>query len=1086
MALFKQRFVLVVFLLAAHAVLAQQPTRIQGRVFDEAQQPIVGASVNNADTHRSVSTDAKGHFEIECAPGATLTVSAPGKATQSVAIGKRTYIEVTLMAEVLEMDDVVVVGYGTQKRVNVTGAVSTVNYAKEAASRPLTTAAQALTGTSAGLNVYQPSGKPGAEGVVMRIRGIGTLNDSAPLIIVDGFETALGNVNPDDIETVSILKDAASCAIYGTRGANGVVLITTKTAKKGHATVSLSGMLAFNKPQHKIGLISNYADYMELMNESAENIDLPSLPFSQAMIDLWREKSKDPNGIADSGYPNYVAYPNVDWMDAVFDTKVYQKYNLTANGSTGDVTYLISMSYMDNPGVMMKSGLEQFSLRGNITARVNKWLELGTKIYGYENSRELNDLAGAFSYMSRAVPGIYPYYDGKYGWMENPEQSTNSRNNLYFTDRVEGHEKIHYSNATVFANVKLPYNIKNTTSFNYIRQANEYKYNSRRLDAFSFRTGEWAYKYQDLSKLLLRVNNSHRMRWTFLNTLDWAGSYCKHDITALAGFEAMYYNMNNANTEKNGLMNDSQVELNTVTNMVAITGTQTDNSSASVFGRVTYAYDNRYLLEGNLRYDASSRFGPDFRWGFFPSVSAGWRVSQEAFMKGSGFDNLKLRASWGKLGNNSMGDYPYQATYAAGSEYSFGGKQVSGLVGTLSNTLLHWEETATTDVGVEVGILRNRLTVEADYYNRYTSGILYAAPIYATIGAKSPPVQNICEMANNGVELTIGWRDKLKNGFSYGVSANFTRNYNEVTSYKGSLQAGWVTDANGFRSYQTNIGDVTTGTGTLRIMEGKLLNEFFLLNTYSGNGSHFFADGSVNPQGGPKDGMIRTPQDMEWIKAMVAAGNSFLPNKEIGKKGIWYGDMIYADTNGDGIYGGEDDYTFQNVSRTPKFYYGFNLNASWKGFDFSMLWAGAGGSALYWRHGGFNSYSTRADLSIGREIAYDHYFYDPENPTDPRTNIDSKHGRLTMNYGTEQNGGTNYSTHWLYKADYLKLKNVTLGYTLPKRWLRKVGIQDVRLFVSGDNLLTITDYPGMDPEILDSMEFYANLMQISMGINIKF
>lgn len=1086
MTLIKQRFFLIVFLLSAHAVSAQQPIKIQGKVFDEAQQPLAGAMIVNADTDQGVSSDSKGYFEINCSPGGTLTVSFMGRETQNVAIGSRTNIEVVLSSQVQEMDDVVVVGYGTQKRVNVTGAVSSVNYAKEAASRPVTSTAQILSGMSAGLMVTQPTGQPGQEGVMMRIRGIGTLNTSAPLVLVDGFETGIANVNPDDIESVSILKDAASCAIYGNRGANGVVLVTTKSGKSGHSVVSFSSILSFNRPQNKIDIISNYADYMELMNESAENIGNVALPFSQAMIDLWREKSKDPNGIAESGYPNYVAYPNVDWMDAVFQNEVYQKYNLSASGSKGGISYLTSLTYMNNPGVIMKSGYEQISLRANVSSQVNKWLEIGTRLYGYESGRELNDLSGAFSYMSRAVPCIYPYYDGKYGWMENPEQSTNSRNNLYFTDRVEGKEKIHYYNATLFANVRLPYSITNSTSFNYIRNTNEYKYNTRTLDAFSFRTGETAYQYQDLSKMLIRVRNTNAYRWTFANTLSWNQTFKKHDISALAGFEAMYYNTNNANVEKNSFLNDRLVELDTVTNMVSITGTQADYASASVFGRVNYAYDNRYLLEANLRYDGSSRFARESRWGLFPSVSAGWRISEEAFMEDTAINNLKLRGSWGKLGNNSIGNYEYQATYATGSEYSFGGKQVSGLVSTLSNNLLEWETTTTTDVGIELSVLRNRLTFEADYYNRVTSGILYNPSIYGTAGVKSPPQQNIAEVVNNGMEFTVGWRDRAR-GFNYGVSANFTRNYNVVSKYEGPLRAGWVTDANGFRSYQTNLGDVSTANGTVRrIVEGKMINEFYLLNTYSGDGSHFFADGSVNPNGGPRDGMIRTEGDMAWLRAMAAEGNTFLPNKTVAKSGIWYGDLIYADTNGDGVFGDDNDYMFQNTSMTPKYYYGFQVNMSWKGIDFSMNWAGAGGYSLYWRHGGFNSYSTRADLSIGKSIAYDHYFYDPENPTDPRTNITSRHGRLTMNFGTEQNGGTNYSTHWLYKGDFLKLRNVTLGYTLPAKWLRKVGLQDVRIFVSGDNLLTFTEYPGMDPEFNDSMNFYANMKQYSVGLNLKF
>lgn len=1076
---------LIFCLLSLQIVWAQETNKIKGKVFAEDRTLLIGASVKIMNKDEVVTTNPKGEFEIQASSSDVLVLSYIGYATQNVAVKGRKYIEVTMIPQASDIEDVVVVGYGTQKRVNVTGAVTSVNFAKEAQSRPVTTISGALAGLSPGLMVSQPSGKPGAEGVMLRVRGVGTLNNSVPLVIVDGFETGIESVNPDDIETITVLRDAASSAIYGNRAANGVILITTKSGNS-KPVVSFNSIVSVNKPQNYLNLVSNYADYMEILNESAENIDI-ALPFSQAMIDLWREKEKDPNGIADSGYPNYVAYPNTDWMDAFFENEIYQKHNISAAGSNGGTKYLISMSYADNPGIIMKSGMEKVSLRANVSSQINKWLEIGTKLWGNVSSRELNDLNGAFSFMSRAVPGIYPYYDGKYGWFENPEQSTNSRNNLYFADRAGGKEKIHYVNSAIFANVTLPYDIKYNVSFNYVRQNEESKYNSRTLDAYSFRLGDWAYYYQDLSKLLLRVQNTNSYRWTFQNTLSWDRRIAgKHDISSLLGFESMYYNRNYAFGEKNGFLNDQLVEFNTVSNMASITGTQSDYATESLFGRLKYGYDDRYLFEMNLRYDGSSRFARESRWGLFPSLSAGWRISQEAFMHHSGIDNLKLRASWGKLGNHSIGNYDYQATYASGFAYSFGGRQASGIVSSLSNNLLEWETTTMSDVGLELGILDNRLTFETDFYNKVTDGILFRAPIFATIGIKSPPYQNIAEVTNRGIELTIGWRDRIAD-FRYGVSANFSRNYNELTKYKGDLNAGWVTDENGFRKYETNIGEVTTTVDAMRrTMEGKLINEYFLLDTYSGNGSYFFNDGSVNPTGGPRDGMIRTESDMEWLQAMVAAGNSFLPNKTIGKKGIWYGDYIYADANGDGAYGDPNDYKFQDVSLTPKYTYGFQLNMEWKGFSVSTLWAGAGGGSAYWRFGGFNAYSTRADLTLPGEIAYNHYFYDPQNPDDPRTNLTSPHGRLTMNYGSEQNGGSNYSTLWLYKTDYLKMKNLTLGYTLPNRWLRKAHLQDVRLFMSGENLLTITNYPGMDPEITENLEFYANLKQYSIGLNVKF
>lgn len=1082
---FTKGFTLIAFLILSVEAFAQLNV-IKGKVKDESQESLIGATVQVLNTTRGTITDLDGNFEIQASENETLQITFLGFDSQNIVVGKRTYIEVTLLQKANVLDEMVVVGYSVQKKVNLTGSVATIDYENEVKSRPITSTAQVLQGLSAGVSVNQTSGQPGAEAISIRIRGEGTLNSSAPLIIVDGFEGTISNVNPDDIESISILKDAASSAIYGNRGANGVVLITTKSGGKtpGKANISYSGIMASSSPVNHFKVVSNYADYMSIINESAENVEaLP--PFSQAMIDLWREKEKDPNGISESGYPNYVAYPNVDWMDAIYKDGIYQRHNLSVSGGSDKIKYLASMSYVDNPGIISNTGAKNYQLRTNLSAQVTNWLEVGTKIWGYESSADVCDLY--FGLMSRAVPGIYPYYDGKYGWMENPEQASDSRNNLYFFDRMSGSDKVHYTNAIVFANAKLPFDVKYNVSFNYSRTNSEYRSARKVLNAYSFRLGKDAYFYDNLDNLSMTHRNGFAYRWTFQNSLSWSKTIArKHDVSAMAGFEAMYNNSNSNKLVKQRFENDQLTELNNAIDMNEISGTQSDFAAASVFGRLTYAYDSKYLFEANMRYDGSSRFAPETRWGLFPSLSVGWRISEEAFMKDYGIDNLKLRASWGKLGNNSIGNYEYQSTYATGYQYSFGNKLSSGIVSTLSNYALSWETTTSTNLGLDLNVLDNKLSFEADLYNKKADGILYKAPVYATIGNKAPPYQNLCEVTNKGFELTVGWKDRTED-FSYSIRANFTRNWNEVSKYKGRFQAGWEMDEYGHRSYKSNIGDVTTVIdGARRVMEGKLINEYYLLNPYSGDASYFFADGSVNPAGGPKDGMIRTPQDMAWLEAMVAGGSTFLPNKTIGKNGIWYGDYIYDDVNGDGVYGDANDYMFQNTSKTPKFYYGLQVELGWKGFDFSMLWNGAGGSSSYWRYVGFNAYSTGKQFALPKEIAYDHYFYDPENPEDLRTNITSKHGRLTMNYGSEQNGGSNYSTVFLYKTDYLRLKNITLGYTFPKKWMQKVQISDLRIFLSGENLMTITDYPGMDPELPDTMNYYALLKQYSVGFSVKF
>ena len=1067
-------------------MMAQNIT-LKGTVTDESSLPLPGTVVLVEGTNRGATTNAEGKFEILVSKGETLLFEYLGYDTGKVTVTEANNITVTLTPSTESLNELVFIGYGTQKRVNVTGAVATVDYTDLAKSRPATTTSSLLQGASAGLYVAQTSGKPGDEGVSMRVRGVGTLNSGmAPLVIVDGFEGSIDNVNPQDIASISVLKDAASCAIYGNRGANGVILITTKNAEKGKFNVEFTSMAAYQEPEHYFEVISDYADYMEIMNESAWQVDKTTGLFSQTMIDLWREKQQDPNGTAPSGYPNYVAYPNTDWMRAMFTPAIYQKHSVTATGSTDRIKYLLSFSYMDNPGVIDNSGLQKYSYRANISSNVTKWLEVGAKFYGYRQNTELSDLSGSMTLLSRGIPGIYPYYDGKYGWMENPEQNSESRNNLYFFNRYKGENITTYQNMAAFLNITLPLNIKYHASFNYSWRDAIQKQHPTLGNAYSFSRDEEAYTYNDLSKLTLKHTYAHTGRWVFQTRLDWAETFGKHDVTAMVGFEA--YKVNDQRTEatKTGFENEVLEEFNNVLEATTIAGTQNGYAAASVYGRATYAYDSRYLAEVNLRYDGSSRFASRSRWGLFPSVSAGWRISEEGFMQNSGIDNLKLRASWGQLGNNGIGNYEYLSIYAAGYSYPIGGKLQAGSVASLSNSLLEWETTSSIDVGIELATFHNRLTFEADYYDKTTDGILYKAPIYMSIGNKAAPYQNLCQVNNRGFEATLGWSDTV-NGFHYGISGNFTRNWNAVTKYNGRLEAGWTTDENGARVYKTNIGDVSTEVDAARrTIEGKLINEYFLANVYNGSGKHFFADGSVNPAGGPKDGMIRTPEDMAWLEAMVQAGNTFLPNKTIGKTGIWYGDYIYADVNGDGVYGDSNDYTFQGVSQTPKYYYGFNIDLSYKGFDLAARFTGAGGGARYWRYVGFNAYSTDTKFTLPKEIAYDHYFYDPENPSDPRTNITSKHGRLTQNYGKEQNGANIYSNLFLYKTDYFKLKNITLGYTFPEKWMKKIHISNLRLFLTVDNVFTLTEYPGIDPEFTDNMNYYSNLRQYTAGITLKF
>ena len=1081
---------MTVFMLSFYGVTAFAQSVVTGVVKDDTDAPLAGTSVIVDGTSKGTVTDLDGKYEIVASASDVLVFDFIGFESQKITVGKRSKIDVRMMPSSEFLEETVVVGYGVQKKVNVTGAVATVNYADIVDSRPVTTTAAMLRGASAGVYVAQTSSMPGAESIDVKVRGLGTMNDSSPLVIVDGFESSLSKVNPTDIETISILKDAASCAIYGNRGANGVVLVTTKSAKEGTSTIEYNAVFSYQEPSKTLEQVSNHADYMELMNEAAFQSVMAEMPYYQSDIDLWRAAEKNPNGIAESGYPNYVAYPNVAWMEEMFTPGVYQKHSLAASGATAKTKYRASLDYMDNPGVFASMGVRKFQFRVNLSSQVTDWLEIGTKVFGYRSVRETTDWGSQMGMIARSLPSVYPYYDGKYGWYECARDSGLARNSWYFIHQANGNNTSHDINASAFFNIKLPLGFKFNGSFNY--KWNDVRTIFKRYPstAFSFSKGEVVYDQTDLTRLSAIETNNNTYDWTVQTNLSWNKTLNKHEISAIVGFEAFNYEYRTSEMNKKTFSNEILTEFDNIVEPASITGSSTSYATASVFGRASYVYDGRYMAEVNFRCDGSSRFARESRWGFFPSVSAGWRINKEAWMQDVTFiDNLKLRASWGRLGNHAIGNYDYISRYNPGYNYVFGENVLTnGYISTLSNNALEWETTTTTDIGLDFAAFGNRLTFEADFYNKSTDGILARAVISSSMGTKDAPKTNMYGMLNRGLEFTLGWKDSIGD-FSYGVSGNITRNWNKVTKYKGSYTAGWVTDENGVRHYESNYGDVVAKRsaerqGTAMVVEGRAHGDIYLMPVYHGTGTYFFEDGSVNPDGGPKDGMIRTPDDMKWLEAMYAAGNKFGPqSKNIGKTGIWYGDYILADTNGDRFYGNDDDRKFYG-SFDPVAFYGFGLNLSWKGLDFSVDFAGTIGSQRYWKAEAYSCMAMSRNCTFPARVAYDHYFYDPENPDDPRTNLTSKNGRVTLDYGAEQNGGA--TDLWLFDSDYFKIKALTIGYTFPKKWMDRVKIENLRIFLSGDNLYTFTKYPGVDPEYVNYDNLYSSLRQYAVGLNISF
>ncbi|MCX6328339.1 MAG: TonB-dependent receptor [Bacteroidia bacterium] len=1068
-----------------------QQKSVSGTVTDKSGNLMPGVSVVVKGTVIGTATDANGNFSLELPAGAeTLTFSLVGMVKQEVIIGNQTVFNIMLEESVQGLDEVVIVGYGVQKKVNLTGSVAAVKFDEAISSRPVVNFSTALEGLASGVSLRQSRGLPGYDDATIRIRGTGTLNNSAPMILLDGMEAYLWDINPRDVESVSILKDAASASIYGARAANGVILITTKNGAGKQLNVNYSGIFSISQPVNLLEFVSDYPTYMRLINESRRNIGSAEI-FSSSTISKWEYANRYPDSLNAIGVPNYVAFPNTNWIKEMFHNSLAKDQTLSISGSTQSVKFLLSARYFDNPGVLDRTGMKTYSMRINLEADVNKWLKVGTRtagnLYDYGNGT-MDEYTRFFSYVKLTTPGVYPVYNGQYGYKEAPEESSTAGNGyceLYLTN---GENKQYTANSLLFSKVTFLKGLSWDLNFNYfvsyIHMNN--RTNPKIGERVKFSTGDVKSSETQPSQLKTYTYLYHWYTYTLENLLHYQATIAKkHNINTLLGYSESYlYNFQHDAT-KQGLFDESAWVFNAATSTVSINGSAFDYALRSWFGRLNYDFDGRYLLEANLRYDGSSRFYSDNRYGWFPSFSAGWRISQEKFLKNSKYvQNLKIRASWGKLGNNSSGNYDYQALYNP-VYYSFNGSQVTGLrPSKIANPFLKWESTTVTNVGLDAALLKNRLLAEFDAYDKETDGILTTPPIYLTMGLVTAPTVNSAGVSNKGIEFTLGWKDQAGQ-VKYSVSVNFGYNKNEVTKYKGKLVAEWRTDTAGNKYYYSNIGNVSSGDA-FRVLEGRSINEPYLLDVYTGNGTYFNADSTVNIAGGPRDGMIRTPEDMAWLNAMVAAGYQFMPGLGVAKNKIWYGDYIYADLNGDKIYGNNYDRRFTGTSAMPKITFGSQMSISWKNFDLNLTWYGQAVCKLYWLETCFNSSATGPRYQIGKMVADDHYYYNDANPSDSTNNINGSYPRLKYDANVNETQNSQPSTRWLFNGSFLRLKNLTLGYTIPKKIANKIFTEQIHLYISFENLFTITSFPGMDPEMGGNGNYvsYPIMKQIAFGINV--
>ncbi|MDR2473781.1 MAG: TonB-dependent receptor [Tannerella sp.] len=1075
--------------------------------------PVAGANITIKGTTIGDITNENGEATLKNVPaGAVIVVSYIGYATQEVPVNNKDVLEIILEEDVQKLEEVVAIGYGVAKKVNLTGAVTTIDAGKLEA-RPAPSLSASLAGLASGVNVLQSSGKPGSENVSFTIRGTGSFNGSSPMFVIDGIPIAgsdgvsiMNAINPDDVESVTFLKDAASSAIYGSRGANGVVMITTKSGKKdAKPSITYTGVFANEKAISNWRLLSDMPTWMELHNRTQLNNapDVASLWYTQDVIDAWVYANAHPNEIyhdelTGTEIPNHIAYPNTDWAQIMFQPTFYQKHTLSVSGGSKTSNYLLSLGYQDNPGTLENTAQQRYNVRANIESKISDIITLGTQTFATKYYGEPGSVS--MTYLFQAYPGINPKYKGEYGAGEDP-QMTSMNNVLQSVAAAGGQNETTRINTSWYMALDLMEGLNVKTTFNWRDYFNEAATWSQDIPRKRFRTGD----YENIGNLAEATTYRYMGRSSdyLLNVVaNYSNKFGEHSISAMAGYEQAYSSSKAFSAQRKGLIDWGITDLTSATQGEGeVTGgsTLTDFAIISFFGRVNYDYKGKYLLEADLRRDASSKFAPDHRWGTFGGASLAWRISEEDFFLPlkDYVNNFKLRASYGVLGNTVSGNYDWQALYSKVNVVMDESVALGIVASQLSNPYLSWESVATTDFGFDASFLNNRLGIEFDWYNRATSGILTQPPIYHTLGTMGAPMSNTADMSNKGVDFTLNWRDKIGE-VRYGISFNAGYNTNLVTKYKGKLKFEAdpkVLDAWGNPTYRyTNFADVSNNS-TSAVVEGHLYQEYYYNTPYSGSGKYLKGDGSIDPNGGPKDGIIRTKADLEWVKSMLAAGYSF-NNQTVGPTGqhLWYGEMICADNNGDGKYGNSDDRKFSGKSSRPKWTFGSTINGEYKGIDISMTWAGRLGSYHYIseRGAGASGLTQNTDALAANALSL-HYWYDPvkafndydnyDPATDPNANVNAKYPRIIVGGAT-----TPANTFYLYNTSFLRLKTLSIGYALPKKWLSPAKISNLRLFFAGENLLTFMNerFLAVDPEQGGSLQVYPIAKMISGGLSITF
>ncbi|MCX6302996.1 MAG: TonB-dependent receptor [Bacteroidia bacterium] len=998
-----------------------QQRSISGTVVDSKGEPLPGVTVRVKGTSIGTQTDIDGKFKLSnLSESSILMFSFVGMQTQEIEITGKELVNVTLIGEDVGLDEVVVIGYGTVKKQNITGTISQIK-ADALENRALASLGEGFAGKMAGVLAQQTTGKPGSE-LFIRIRGTSTLNaGTAPLYVIDGVPAAdIQDINPSDIKSVEVLKDAASAAIYGARGGNGVVLVTTKQGIKGKPTFDLDVSYGLQRVDKKVPVF-NRNEYIAYLSW-ARNVNYIRSGGSM----------NDPMGSRPIGYqiPNEwldpESMPDTDWQDAIYRIAPMADYQLSASGG-GDIgSFMISGSYMNQYGIMECTGYKRTTFRVNTTLNVGQHLKLGMNIspsYSISNNPD-SEGKETVSHHAIQMPAIVPLnsmteelgYTAGVSLLPNP---------LIRLQTVKQETRYNKLQTNVWGELEI------TKSLSFRSQ---YGYNTSESKSTYFRPSN--------VNLGNATGGSSAVIdyyiWSLQNTITYAPKISSlFDMSLLLGQSIEGSKNYYVAAGKSGYPNDLIYTMNVASTATNANSSESENSMLSYFGRLNFNMKDKYLLTINGRYDASSRFGPDTRWGWFPSASLGWKINKEEFMKNIPWlDLLKIRLSIGKAGNNSIGDYEPIALLKL-SNYSLNGSVVNGLApSTLGNPDLGWETRLSRSVGLDFGAFKNRIQANLDYYNDLTTDMLFSVNVPYMSGYGSVR-ENIGKIQNRGLEFELT-TSNIESPFKWTSSFNISSNINKIKAL-GLDDAPIITSMNSYICFIQKVGEA--------------VGSFYMYKT---------------------DGLLLEDDFDETGKAIVPIATG----QEIGNIKI-------VDTNNDGVIDA-NDLTICGKNQ-PDFLWGITNNFSYKNFSLSAFFQGAQGGKVFMlglRQIGYLKKYLRSYKQIQPN---------GENPIPDYLGVD-------MSWDGETEGGVGanprYSDRWLDDASYTRLKNITIGYTLPENLSRRIGIQSARIYVMGDNVFTWSKYLFASPET----NMYGNQTtqmgvdygtypisrRYSLGINLTF